>query len=285
MEIFKSLQHFASLIPENLKEYKECFPKESNAAEAIHLAISILLNDSIFNSEDDSQITVGMLGFGVHSSWISSLNMVMAGHIDTGYSEIRRAIEFTCYAAKIINSKERASYWLKQRNDPEARSKFSGQFQIPNSYKNDNYKFLRALLMTYDTANYYGAHANLETMIGKIEVAEGSIKFRYQADKEIIYLAAPSFIMSGYRMLQALIIIFGDKVILPPNFKETMSYVQESIRELRLDLANSYYEGKIPDTVKKLILLDNDSETDKMFEEMIEKERLRKESNKKKATS
>ncbi|MFD1776995.1 hypothetical protein [Paenibacillus rhizophilus] len=279
MRIFESLDRFASLISENFNSFMKDFPLESQAAEAVHQGMYSLTNDSEYINESISTGVTATLVFGAHSSWINAFNMTVSGHIDTGFSELRRAVEFTCYAAKIKGSDKRAEDWMKQRSDPQAMRRFSGQFRIPTAYTNEKFKYLRPLLVTYDMANYYGAHGNLETMAGKIHTTDG-LRFSYQADREIIYLVAPSCILSGYRILQSLDAILDNLVIRPQNFKSTKEYIEKSIRELRLDLANYRYQGRIPEDIRRFICMDDDTETNKMFDEMIEKERLRMEKRK-----
>lgn len=278
MRIFESLDHFATLIPQNANSYRQSYPLESKAAEAVHQGIFSLINDSKFLNENISTMTTATLAFGAHSSWINAVNMTMAGHIDAGFSEIRRAIEFTCYASKVKNSDARAMDWIKQKNDPDAMKRFSGKFQIPTAYTNNKYRHLHALLVTYHLANYHGAHGNFESMLGKIQTTEGH-KFSYQANQEMIIIVSPYIVLNGYRILQAFNIILSDLIEPPQNFNATMEYVDRSIRELRIELAEIRYEGNIPDIIRKGILMDDSKEDDKAFKEMIEKEQLRRNKN------
>lgn len=74
------------------------------------------------------------MGFGAHSAWIMSYILTSSGHLDSGWADIRRAIEFTCYATKVIDSKERALAWRQQKDDKEARALLSRTCSIPSGY-------------------------------------------------------------------------------------------------------------------------------------------------------
>lgn len=274
-KIYESLQRFSSTIPENFANYMKHFPVNSQAAESIHQGLHTLVNESILKVDGLSIGVVATLGFGAHSSWINAFNMTLAGHVETGFSEIRRAIEFVCYAAKIKGSDERANSWMKQRSDPEAMKKFSGQFQIPSAYVNLKFEHLRPLLLTYDMANYYGAHGNLETMAGKIHSSPNP-RFSYQSDKEIVIIVAPHMILTGYRILQSLIFIYEDITVKPASLKILMSYIEESIKKLRFDAASHHYNGEIPDHVRRFIQVDDQTDINEQFDKMILKDKQRK---------
>lgn len=278
MRIFESVNKFASIISENSNLFFESFPIESEATEAIHSGMVMLTSDSKLNNDNASVVTAATLGFAAHSSWLNSIIMTTAGHIDSGFSEIRRAIEFTCYAAKIKDSDARAYDWIKQRSDPAAMRRFSGQFQIPTAYTSDKYRFLRPLLTTYDIANYYGSHGNFETMLGKIHTEQG-LKFSYVANQEIVYEVAPYIILSGYRIYQAFGIILEKITERPVNYSNTNKYIEGSVRKLRYDLADFKYIGRIPDPVKRNIAFDDGRNDDVLFYEMLERDKQRKSKN------
>jgi hypothetical protein len=279
MKNFENIQVFAELIPEHIKSYMNAFPKESQAAESVHQGIATLVfNHLIIDLDDVGYSTAATLSFGAHAAWINSFNMSVAGYIDTGWSEIRRAVEFICYASKVIDSKERAIAWVKQRTDKDARRTFSRTCQIPTAYTSNKYEYLRELLVTYDIANYYGAHANLETLGGKYRYTdEQGLLFSYQADKELVCRVAPMMILNGYRILQALRVIFDKKLRDPKEFDELMKYIDKTIIDLRIELANNAYNNSIPDHIIQYIVKDNRDETNKMFEELLDREKARKE--------
>ncbi|OXS53991.1 hypothetical protein B1A99_27535 [Cohnella sp. CIP 111063] len=278
MDIFESLRTFSMIIPKNTSAFMDAFPKESQAAEAVHQGIATLIyKHAQVDLEDTGYSTAVTLAFGAHSAWISSFNMTVAGYIDTGWSEIRRAVEFTCYASKVVNSEKRAINWIKQRTDPDARRSFSGECQIPTAYTSDKYKFLRELLVTYDMANYYGAHGNLETMAGKYRhVKDNELIFSYQADKDIIFVAAAMMILNGYRILQSFRLILEKKLAEPKKMDELLKYIDRTIIDLRMELAKENYSNSVPQHIVRHIYTDDKEETNRMFYELLEREKKRK---------
>lgn len=280
MKNFENIQLFSDLIPEHVKSYMAAFPKDSQAAEAVHQGIATLLFHHLIVDLDDIGFSTAVtLGFGAHSAWINSFIMSVSGQVDSGWSEIRRAVEFTCYASKVIDSEERAMAWIKQRTDNDFRRKFSGTCQIPSSYVSNKYSYLRELLITYDIANYYGAHGNLETFAGKYRLTdENGPLFSYQADKEIVCTVAPMMILNGYRILHALRKVFNQKIREPKKFDELLNYIDKTIIDLRIDLANAEYKTSIPSHIIQFIYQDNKEETNRMFFELIERDKERKES-------
>ena len=232
---------------------------------------------AVVDLDDIGFSTAVTLAFGAHSAWINAFNMTVAGYIDTGWSEVRRAGEFTCYASKVVNFQKRAQAWIKQRTDENARKLFSGTCQIPMAYTSDKYKFLRELLVAYDMANYYGAHGNLETLAGKYHYAEANgPMFSYQADREVVISVAGMMILNGYRILQSFRVILNDKLSKKDELDKLLKYVGKTIIEFRLDLAKVEYNNSIPDQITKYIIQDNRDETDKLFSELIEREKARK---------
>lgn len=257
------------------------FPFESQAVESVHQGITTLLFDQLVIDQSDIGFSTAVtLSFGAHAAWINSFIMTVAGHIDSGWTDIRRAIEFTCYASKVINSKERAEAWMQQRTDSDARKIFSRCCRIPHAYTSTKYSYLRDLIVNYDIANYYGAHANLETLIGKYHNRNDSNKetlnFTYQANKDLVYHVAPIMILNGYRILQALRIIFHNKLQDKVSYDRLMKYIDKSIIDLRIDLAKSNFNNKLPSHIAQYIYQDKKEETDKMFEEMLERENIKK---------
>jgi len=278
MKPFENLQSFASLITQNVAAYMDAFPIESQTAESIHQGIATLIYKHVrIDLEDIGFSTAVTLAFGAHSAWINAFNMTVAGYVDSGWSEIRRAIEFTCYASKVVNSEKRAKAWIRQRTDIESRKTFSGSCHIPMAYVDDKYSYLRELLVTYDMANYYGAHGNLETFAGKYRHnQDNELLFSYQADKSIICLNAGGMILNGYRILQAFKRILNSKLTEVKEFDTLMHYIDNTIINLRIQLAKDNYNGVVPKHIVQFILHDSKEETNRMFNEMIEREKNRK---------
>lgn len=275
---FESLSEFAAIIPENLKGFSTAFPKIVVAAEAVHQGFQSLLNQHV--RLDPSNIPLGtaiMMGFGAHSAWINAYVLSASGHVDSGWADMRRAIEFGCYAAKVVRSKKRAEDWMNQRTDRKARIRFASSCAIPLCYKSQDYRSLRPLLVAYESANYYGAHGNFESLVHKyFGTKDGTMLLSYQANREAIPRVTGLIILLGYRLLQV------SKDILTPSIEEkskldsVMDFVCHTIREARLNLAEHDYQGFIPDHVLETIYKDEQEEIDRLFDELIEKESERK---------
>jgi hypothetical protein len=279
LNMFKDpLSSFAQLIPKNFAAITEEYPKLSQAAEAINQAMtSLLMEDVSIDEEDSKQYSAYLMLFGSHSSWITSYLMSVSGHLDTSWSEIRRSIEFVCYAAKVAGDKRRAMAWIKQRTEISFRKTFISSCSIPLNYTDDKYKYLRQLIIAYDTASYYGSHANLETLGHKYQrMDNGNVKLSYQADFEHSALDAGFIVLLGYRLLEAYRIILNPSLINKNKIDSVAEFVKSSLRTSRLDFASRRFGKQIPYDVMRFVFEDKQEYIDEVFEELIKSEEERK---------
>lgn len=256
--------------------FSKAYPEISCAAEAVHQLIDAMLFKSFCLDPDDIAMGTAMLmAFGAHAGWIQGYILTSSGHSESGLANVRRSVEFTCYAAKVVNNKKRALDWMHHRKDKEARKRFIRECSIPFAYVNDKYSYLRPLLVLYDQSNYYGAHGNFETLIRKYwETKDYDILFSYQDRKETVPMATGLIVLIGYRILQSL------EVSLRPSLDrvklvDLFDYVSQAVRDARLRLAQEEYDGHIPENVLRVIHTDDNSEIDLLFEEYLTREKFR----------
>lgn len=268
-----SLTNFAESILKNFKSFKNYFIQLHKASEGINQAFDTLLSMEI--NEDREKIlleTLNNMLFGSHVAWINSYIFTVAGYKSSGLVELRRAIEFCCYAAKVGNSKKRAKLWIDQGTNEEARKNFKYKFSIPDAYKKKKYSFLRSLIIIHNEANYYGAHGNFESVIYNYSKSEKGEKiFHYQMNKKYIPNSAGEIILTGFRILQAYNYIFEkDNYIKETNtINKVLEYVEEQVQEARIKLANREYKGFIPNEILKNIKQDKKEAVNKIFTELF----------------
>ena len=119
------LTTFAATINQNFTEMMKHLAKLSAGAEAVHGGFQSLLTQEVA-PKGIPMATAHTMGWAAHSAWIDGFVLTGAGHLDTGFAAVRRAIEFTCYAAKVAKSKQRAQDWVNFATDPDARPVFRG---------------------------------------------------------------------------------------------------------------------------------------------------------------
>lgn len=254
------------------------YPKLAEAAEAINQAMtSLLTEDVIVNVDDSRQYSAYLMAFGSHSCWITSYIMASSGHLDSGWSEIRRAIEFVCYASKVAGDKRRALAWIKQRTDIRSRKSFIASCSIPLNYTDEKYKFLRQLIIAYDIASYFGSHANLETLGHKYHgVEKDKIKLTYQSDIEYSALDAGFIVLLGFRLLVAFRKILKPSLVNKKTIESVGEYVRMALISSRLDFASRKYGKEIPYNIVRFVYDDNQDEINEMFNKLIDDEVERK---------
>lgn len=272
----KSLSHFSELINENHDKFKEKFSKLSEAAEAVNQSFQTLFEYLTVDRSIEWHLATVLMAVPAHMSWINSYIFSTAGYIDSSFTEIRRAIEFACYASKVKNNKERSIDWLKQRTEIEVRKKFINWSSIPLCYTNDKYSKLRPLLIAYDTANYYGAHATFETLAYRIpSFNEEQLKIYYQSNKDVFPLFPGYIIILGYQIIKIFQDIFKDSLKEKEKFDEIMDYNNSQVKQSQIIMVGSKLK-KIPDSVINSIYNEDMTEVNKLFNEYICRETERK---------
>lgn len=268
---FMTLNKFAEDMQTNFKAFNEAFPKLYNGAEVINQGLEMLLSE-IDKNEDRFLVNfLSKMLFGTHLAWMNSYVLTSAGYKTTGLVEVRRAIEFCCYAAKIRDNKKRANLWADQRINKSAQREFSLQCSIPECYKAEKYKFLWPLILIHEEASYYGAHGNFESIIYNYTESHGKTIFHYQMNKEYVPNSVGAIIIIGLRLLQAYNYIFQKDTYFKKysKFNDVLEFIENEVEKARIQLAYREYNGTIPKRIIKNIKTDNKEEVNKLFLEMI----------------
>jgi hypothetical protein len=273
---FFSLSARTSQIPRGFEEFSTAYPKLVGAAEAVFQTFDALLSQHVaLDPGDICNEALVTMAFGAKSSWELAFIFSAAGHLPSGFSEVRRSIEFACFAAKVAQSKKRALDWINQGDDLEARKRFALSSAIPRCYESPKYRYLRQLMVMHDKANYFGAHGNLDTLALRFQATEKGFVFSYQTAVEERSQFSSALVLTGFRLLQAFNEILKPFLLHVQKFEPMMKYASQELREVRLGMAEAFNEGSIPPNIYKTICLDDQTEVDTMFEEMIESDRQR----------
>ena len=270
------LSGFAEMMRKNREEWARNLPRCSQAAEALNQSYQSMFDELKLPLHSVTGYSLAMLSFGSFASWIDAHLHSASGQLPSGWGDLRRAIEYTCYCAKIGNSEKRAKYWHDQKNDAEARRRFSLEFSLPLCYTGNKYRYLRRLLVAHDWANYYGAHGGFEALVGSYkEFTESQVQFTHPANKIDLILCITTYIVFlGLEMLFALktalsAFLEGDA------FPETLRFAEETVRQAKKEAYEAQFGLHIPASVLKVIHEGNEQIVDEQFEELVEKEKGR----------
>lgn len=273
----KTLSHFSSLIDINFNKFKTNCSKISESAEAVNQSYQALFNYFDLDKNSDWQMAVALMVVPAHQSWINSYLFSIAGYLDSAFSEIRRAIEFTCYALKVQGNNKRANDWIKQKTDLKSRKQFINWGVIPLNYTTRKYFILKALLVAYDVSNYFGAHATFETLSYKIpEISDEKLKIYYQSSKEIFPLFQGYIMILGYQILQVFKVVLNERIKEKKTFDEIMKYNDSQVKQSQVIMAKLKFNNNIPDDIINSIYKNNFSLINKQFDEYIKRETKRK---------
>lgn len=268
-----TLSQPVEILQNNFNEFKTAYPIIFAASESINQGFDTLLSEKINNNKDNFLVDIlNKMLFGTHVAWINSYIFTSTGYKSSGLVELRRAIEFCCYAAKVCDNKERAESWINQREDSEARKKFTLECSIPDSFKSNKYKFLRSLLIIHEEASYYGAHGNFESIVfNYTQKNDGKSIFHYQMNQKYIPNSVGEVTIIGFRILQAYNKIFkkNNYFINKNSFSNVLDYIEEEVKKARMKLAEREYDGVIPEQIFKNIKKDNQEKVNRMFLDMI----------------
>lgn len=272
-----SLSKIASLIPSHFDDFTGEYPKLTSSAEAVYQSFDSLLQQHVeLDASDVPTGAVVIMGFGTKSSWVEAYILAAAGHLSSSLADLRRAIEFSCYAMKVSTSKKRALNWIQQGSDLESRKRFARECSIPLCYEGEKYRALRELIVQYETANYYGAHGNMQTLIQRLKTNEQGLEFSYQVPKEERRGHALATILTGYRILQVFKDVLTPHMKESKNFEKLMEYVSQQIRDARLAMAEIEFGGNVPDHVYRTVTLDSNPSMDLEFKKILAEARERK---------
>lgn len=279
MSVFTAtLSDHAHYISQNMDSFREAFPQFASCAETVHQTFYALLNSYIKPHHDKySEKVAALMAAGAHAGWIQSYVLVSSGHAEAGLANLRRAIEYACYSAKVIGNDKRALAWAHQRRDETARRQFANECSIPLTYDVAKYAHLRPLLVAYATASYMGSHGNISVIALKDTVIdEQSILYSYQDRRDLTVSISGYVILIGYRLLQSF------REILVPMLEDAeglvglMELLSRNIKEFLISLARIEYGDMVPDHVRRVIIEDDKSEIDRMFAESVNSEKTRK---------
>ena len=272
-----SLSMLASMIPENYKRFSEAFPILSASAEAVYQGFEGLFTQFLhLDREDISRRAILTMGFGAQSSWVESYILSSAGHLSSSLADLRRAIEFSCYATKASTKHKRAVDWMNQAKDKEARKRFASSCSIPLCYEGEQYRSLRPLIVMYELANYYGAHGNLQTLVERVNEDSDGIEFSFQASDEITRRNSFGVLLTGHRILHVFTDIFRPLIKELTKFEQIISYADQQVRDTKLGMASIDYKGTIPDEIYRAIWTDENPSIDLEFQQIIDDAKERK---------
>lgn len=84
----------------NFRSLLNVRPVLATAAEAVHQGFQVYLSEDVKANKQRFALA-GAMGIAAHASWTDGIVLCAWGSGDTGFSALRRAIEFSCYAAKV----------------------------------------------------------------------------------------------------------------------------------------------------------------------------------------
>jgi hypothetical protein len=270
------LTWYAETIHKNFATMMENRAPLSSAAEAVHNGLQTLFTEAVtIEGKDNPLGMVAVMGMAAHSSWIDAFVLTGAGHTETGLAAGRRAIEFTCYAAKVAKAKKStkmAEDWMRHFSDPKARKRFSAKTRIPGAYDTEEYRFLWPLIVDHDVASEAGVHANLASLQSKWDgVKDGKLFLRHQAEAEETVFNSVHMVVIGHQVYRAFSEMLASSVT-DANLQESMAkYVDTELRKLQLGYADFKYQGKVPSHVVKGIISDDKTLMEREFKALVER--------------
>lgn len=275
--LLPSITDHARLIEANLKALHDYLPKVAQAAESIHQTWDTLLTTyTAYKDPGQCVISAARMAQGAHDSWRMGYISMASGHSESGLTDLRRACEFVCYAAKVINNDKLAEHWADQHEDNEARYLFSSACSIPGQYQAEKFRFLWPLLVAIDFANYFGAHGNMTTISFKVQqTPEGEQAWSSIEAKKNVPRKAVWAVLVGYRCLQALAEILKDGRKDAAGWSKVLGYLATEIKQVR-GLVAEVDGVELSEEQKRTILTDDRSDTEKAFQRVLEKEKAYK---------
>jgi len=277
-----TLSVYFDYLSKNRTKFSDISPNLSAAAESVNQSFQTVLSQHFKPPLDTSWgVVSALLAYGSYSSWLDSYFHAISGQVSSSWVNLRRAIEFICYCAKIYESDERSEYWRRQKDDMEARRKFSGTCSIPTAYKREKYRYLRPLMLSYDKANYYGAHGGFESLLGHYkDSSRNKINFTYPINNDgLILLIYSHSIFAGLNLLVAFDKIMSKYIHKNETYESIMYSVNESVKEAKREYYRMSNSNIIPDKVLESIGKNNTDMINILFNEYIEREEGRKNSD------
>jgi hypothetical protein len=268
------------VIKTNFEGANKAFPDTYMAAEALRSLFEQMIEKYLsFDARIKWQYASSLLMFGGFQSWMISYIMSSARFHDISLMSLRRAIEYSCYLAKVHNSDERATMWLDKFESLDLRKKFSNELSIPQSYFTEKYAHLRPLLILYDYTSDFGIHGNFEALVSKFKDDETGYKrmFSLQNVDDHVAVSLGVILLSGYRMLRSMSYVLKSQIQKSSEFELQANAITSMIRTARLRSANAEYKGNVPKEVLDSINSDDDSYVQETFKEIIAKHHSQRE--------
>lgn len=263
------LSKMRRLMHDNSVEAFKQYPELEQAAEAVSRALWMLTDREShleLPSGDSTLEAAEGLAFGAHQSWMKAVLFASGGQVDSGFSEARRAAEYVCYAAKIVGSPKKLELWRNRSTSAAARSKFSGPFRLPHSYRASKYAFLRAVLVLHAEASESGAHANFTLLSSNFKKdAEGNGVIGYFAPRNRVIQPTVVLVVYGLRLLYALRTLFDASLRDVDELDEIINAAHERTTRVAGRLGNDMLAESASEF----------SETfDKLYQELLAREDL-----------
>lgn len=273
-----NLSSIPNYMQRQLESFQQSNPEVVFAAESIFQAFhNLLFSDISVDRNDDKMFAVTTMAFGALSSWSEAYILAASGHVASSLADIRRAIEFACYAKKTVESKgnRRALDWLSQANNTDALKRFAQSSSIPLCYESDKYADVHDLIVYYDFANYHGAHGNIQALIKQVKVDE-SLHFRYESPIEETWPFVLNTIWTGYRILRVFYSILHPIIVEAKVAEATIELARKEMRKIRLADLESNYHGDVPPQLYRNVCLEENDWVTKEFKRIIGEAKQRK---------
>lgn len=245
MDQSASLLEYAETFKSNFDKFRTSFPETFFAGEKL-LGVLGSFSQELLGLRSDLlwPEVVRVMLFGCSASWAQSFISTASGLDELGMSSIRRSIEFTCYIAKIVRTKDkdrRAEIWRDKRSSDEAQKTFAKEFSVPRCYLSDNYSDLHELLVVYEHASDFAVHANLSMVASKTAGPETDLKVVFFDDPKEVPVSTSNMLVYGKWMILSQLAGLKQWISNYPAFegRYNLYLQQESKCKLEVD---HYYE-------------------------------------------
>jgi hypothetical protein len=225
----ETLSSYVASLEENFNLLRGRFQQTYLAAEQLYDLFVQLYTERVSAQKDVlwEREAVKML-FGAFSSWVQAFAMTSAGLGELGLTAIRRAIDFTCYTAKIKGSNDRADLWLCRNEDADTRKRFSREW--------------------HEHASDFGVHGNFSTLVTK-ERNYGNptaLVMSFQDDPKNVPIYTGNTLMIGRLIVNAILIDLRELIRDPDQFRKRVGTFNEMLRMSRIEIADYQFNGAVP---------------------------------------
>jgi len=260
------------LMRSNFEKVNKGLPETYIAAETLRDLFEELIGKRLnLNTAVEWEYSSSLMLFGAFQSWVVSYLMTSVGFHDISLMSLRRAIEYTCYLAKIQSSNERAKFWLDKFDSQKTRKIFTSKFSVPEKYLTDKYIHLKHLLILYDYTSDFGTHGNFEVLVSKMrDDADNKRRFFILQDVDTsVSVSLGMILLLGYRILQSALFVLKQNIQDVEEFEKRIAPLSSMIKTARLKSANSEHDGNAPKDLLDAINEDTSSYTDEAYSELV----------------